>query len=191
MRRTLLCLLMFPVLVLAHTIYKQVDEDGSVTYSDEPMTDGAQPMDLPEISVVDRTPAPVIEGAAGDGPQEGGEGEEEAAVYTRLEILSPRSEETFWLPEARIYAVVQVSPSLAPNHSLRYALNGQNLANTRSVRLQLDDMVRGAHQLTVRVVDAQGRTQASAEPVTFYVQQPSAIPPANPAPRAPRAPGAG
>lgn len=39
-------------------IYKVVDEEGNVTYTDQRPNDAAVPMDLPELSVIKTDPAP-------------------------------------------------------------------------------------------------------------------------------------
>ncbi|MDX1571795.1 MAG: DUF4124 domain-containing protein [Xanthomonadales bacterium] len=181
MFKAMMWLLLLPGLVAAQTIYKHVDEDGNVTYSDEPI-ENAEEIELAPLSVVEGRQRPVIEDSSGNGqPADEGE-DEEAVVYTRFEITAPRSEETFWGPNASIYGVLRISPTLAPSHSIRYFLDGQKIAETRSIRVQLQDVVRGAHQFSAQIVDAEGNAQATAEPVTFYLQQPSVIPPANPAP---------
>ena len=180
MRTALMWLLLLPALVVAQTIYKHVDEDGNVTYSDEPM-ENAEEVKLAPLSVVEGSRRGVIEDQSAATGEEG-EAEEEAVVYTRFQINSPRQEEMFRGPNATITAVVQVIPALAPKHSMRYLLDGHSVAETRNVRVQLQDVVRGEHRLTAQIVDAEGNVQATAGPVTFFLQEPSIIPPANPAP---------
>ena len=39
--------------VWAADIWKVVDEDGNVTYTDQQPKDGSKPMDLPELSIIE------------------------------------------------------------------------------------------------------------------------------------------
>ena len=70
--RTLSALLALalPLAVAAEgEIYKVVDEDGNVTFTDQRPSDTAQPMDLPPLSVIESgvdVPEPAAEAEAGE-----------------------------------------------------------------------------------------------------------------------------
>jgi len=61
------CALMLPVApTFAQPIYRVVDENGNVTYTDQKPSDDAVPMVLPEISVISETAPPIEPIGSGD-----------------------------------------------------------------------------------------------------------------------------
>ena len=93
---SLFFLAIFSAPAASANIYKVVDEDGNVTYTDQKPSPGAQPVDLPPLSVVETTKPDV--------PAVTSPGAEEKAVTPRdlrkqfsdFRIIQPQNEETFW-----------------------------------------------------------------------------------------------
>ena len=92
----LLLLVLTPLAGLAE-IYRVVDEDGNVTYTDQPPGDGSQPLDLPELSVIEtEKPAQPVEPPAAEQEDEAKTLRELRKMYRDFKVIQPLAEETFW-----------------------------------------------------------------------------------------------
>jgi hypothetical protein len=172
MRFVMMALLLSWTLTAAATeMWRWVDENGVVHFSDRPRP-GAERVDMrpaqtftaPEIEP--RRPA-VAE------PEQDGE-EPATARYNRLAILSPDDGETLWNIAGELTIQVDVDPALRSNHGFLVYLNGQRVGSPHSEpSFTIGDVTRGEHTLRVAIVDERGRERASSNPVVFYVHQTS------------------
>lgn len=168
----------------AETVWRWVDEDGVIHYSDRPMP-GAEPVELdsPQSFPGLRAPQPPRpQPRSGDGR----DSRQSAAPYSSVEIVSPEEQETLWNIGATLDVDLRVQPSLRAGHSLDVVLDGerQNL-NATSTSVTVPEVYRGVHTLQALVVDADGTEIQRSSSVTFMVQQTSVLNPNNP-----NAPGA-
>jgi hypothetical protein len=172
----LACCLVFAGSLAAQSsgeIYKVVDEDGNVTFTDQPPGDGAEPMDLPPLSVIESdiaVPAPTAPAA--------GEAQEPTArelrrQYRDFRITQPQQEETFWGTANSVVVSWGSSQSIPPEFSARLYVDGepQGVPGSGSMTLTLD---RGEHQVYVELLDARKRQIIKTETITFFVKQHSA-----------------
>jgi hypothetical protein len=165
-------------LVLAGTawcgeIYKVVDKDGNVTFTDQSPGDGTQPMTLPELSVIEtgaadaQATAPAA--AAAEEPS-GPTPRELRQMYSDFSITQPDNEETFW-GTANAVTVSwgsQTAPTADMNVLLYVNSQPQKVAGSGSTSLTLD---RGEHQVYAELLNAQNRRIVATETVTFFVMQ--------------------
>lgn len=155
-------------------VYKTVDEDGNVVYTDQPPSTGAEPMQLRELSVV---PVPEYaskqKAAKTAGLEEGGEVDLGSLRrgYRDFSLVSPTPEQTF--SGSGNVAVVQWSTrfELQEGMAVIVYLDGQALPPTTQAAITTPPLDRGEHQVRAELVDAQKRNIASAGPVTFFVRQ--------------------
>ena len=155
--------------VWAADIWKVVDENGNVVYTDQPPKHGSTPMDLPELSVIEtviqvkRTPT----------------GAEEVKTLTSLElrklyrdfrITRPLAEETFWGTANTVVVTWGSETPLTPDLSVRLFVDGKvrGAPPTGGVSLTLE---RGEHNVSAELRDARGRRIIRTESVTFFVKQ--------------------
>ena len=165
-------------LVLAGTawcgeIYKVVDKDGNVTFTDQSPGDGTQPMNLPELSVIETgaADAPAPAAAAAEEPS-GPTMRELREMYTDFSITQPDNEETFW-GTANAVTVSwgsQTAPTADMNVLLYVDNQPQKVAGSGSTGLTLE---RGEHQVYAELLNAQNRRIVATETVTFFVMQAS------------------
>ncbi len=151
--------------VLADEIYRWVDDQGQVHYSDVPR-DGAEQVEL--------KPAQTFVGQRVNRTSSAPEPEDESvAPYSSLEITSPAQEETIWNTGGVITVAVNPVPGLKPGHSLNISYDGNLVGGggLRTTSTQLSGVYRGAHTLQATIVDAAGNTLITAPPVTFYYQR--------------------
>ena len=161
----------------AAEIYKVVDKDGNVTFTDQKPAEGAQPVDLPPLSVVE-TDIDVPEKPA---TAEAAEAEEAKPPTLRdlrrefsdFRIIQPANEETFW-GTANTVTVSWGSSKPVPegmNVTLFVNGKGQKVPASGSISLILD---RGEHKVYAELRDSANRSIVKTETVIFFVKQHSA-----------------
>ena len=155
-------------------IYKVVDEHGNVTFTDQRPSDGAEPMDLPPLSVVETEIEVPTTGQAA-------QAEEQAKAPTTRDlrrqfrdfrITQPQQEETFWGTANSVVVAWGSSQAVPAEFSARLYVDGkpQDVPGSGSMTLTLD---RGEHQVYVELLDARKRQIIATETVTFFVKQAS------------------
>jgi hypothetical protein len=155
----------------AADIYKVVDENGNVTYTDQKPSPGAEPVDLPPLSVVETT-KPEVETApmAATAEAEAPKPRDLRKTYSDFRIIQPANEETFW-GTANTVVVSWGSTEPVPD-SMRVVLyvDGQarDVPGAGSVTLTLD---RGEHRVYAELRDARNRRVITTDTVTFFVKQ--------------------
>ncbi|MGD9265609.1 MAG: DUF4124 domain-containing protein [Lysobacterales bacterium] len=159
-------------------VYKTVDEDGNVVYTDQPPKDGSGPMELPPLSIVE---APDYEEIARPKTDMDEDEDNELSLrqlrnrYRGFAIISPENEQSLWNPQGLISMAWQAPYPLQQGMQVRASMDGEQIGLTRDRVIPITRLDRGAHTLEAVLVDARGRTVATAEPVTFFIRQPSVI----------------
>lgn len=157
-------------------IYKVVDKDGNVTFTDQPPGDGSQPMDLPPLSIIETN---IEVDQAGSDPEIVDETPAEPTLqdlrrmFGDFHITAPQNEETFWgTGNTVVVSWASASPPVG-EMSGRLFVDGQAQVVPASggVTLTLD---RGEHTAYVELLDAGNRRIVATPTVTFFVQQFSA-----------------
>lgn len=176
MRALLIILLVMAYPVWAD-VYKTVDKDGRIIYSDSPLSDKAEKVELREINTVPRAePLPGSPVNSVD-PQE-------ANVSYEIDIISPRADVTIPAGQRDLAIAVSLNPLLQNGHLLVYFLNGELLEETTMSNIVVKDVPRGAHTLVVEAIDANGQSLGTSAPVIVNVIRPIVKPAASPAPKA-------
>ena len=167
--------LMFAVNPLTAQVYKTVDEQGNVTYTDKPPKDGSAPIKLRPISIIE---APTYEKPEKKTEDEAGaeDGKEMSLKYLRrnykdFSIVAPQQEETIWQPENVITVAWNVRYQLQPGMQVTVLIDGQEQATTSEQIIPVTGLERGEHQVTAELKDASNRSIATAGPVTFFVRR--------------------
>lgn len=174
--RLLILLTVFLAMTGAATeVYRWVDADGQVHYSDQ-WQPGAE-----------RVRITTTPGFSAPRPAEIGEGEQTAppvatgSPYRLLDIASPAQEEVLWNIEGQLRVSLQLQPALQPGHELRLYLDGQEQdIPPGSTSMQLSEVFRGVHTLRAEVVDEQGAVLITSPTRTFAVRQTSIANPQRP-----------
>jgi hypothetical protein len=161
--------------VQAAVIYKWVDADGIVHYSDQD-SPGAEKI----VTAVSAAPAaPGARNATGPMVQSRGVAQG-GLNYSDFSITSPVPEQTFFADDV-VAVHLSLSPSLRPNQSITWHLNGKQLDfPPSSVSFALPRLDRGTYALAATIIDQQTSESATSNSVTFYVRQPSALTPQSP-----------
>ena len=156
-------------------VYKIVDKDGNVTYTDQAPPDGAEPMQLPELSVVDTDYEEAEAAETGEGAATTEESEELTPrdlrrMYRDFRILTPANEETFWGTANAVVISWGTEAPLQPGMKTRLFIDGAPQAESQAttVALTLD---RGEHSVFAELRDARGRRLVTTPTITFFIKQ--------------------
>ena len=176
MRRLLFTLLLLAApLALAATVYKWVDENGVVHYSDQPHPNAEkvhvkEPQTYRESNPLAAPAAPSPDGGGGGGP-----------TYRGCLIAQPADNEDLANPDSLV-VVVRTDPPLRPGDQVFVTLDGQALNDGRPTGAQftISPVERGTHVLQATVRDSGGALLCQTSGVSYSVHQPSVLNPANP-----------
>lgn len=170
----LLCLFLAPAQA---EIYRWVDADGNVVYSDEAHPN-AETIDLPEST----TYTPVEESESEPeilklSPEEDVTETSEAEVPAyQLRIIAPANDESIWVNNGNVTVSLVVEPGLNAERGdqIIVRLNGSPVEGPQaSTTFQLNNINRGSHTLTAAVVDNTGATLTNSAAVTFHLHRTS------------------
>ena len=156
-------------------VYKKVDADGNVSFSDIP-DKSAQIVNVAPLSTVPAmSPALINKTLNGDAAPNVPAVDMSSYVLT---INSPTADQTFNRAEDAFAASVTVKPELRAGDKLVLLVDGKPAAPTSkpdstSPTVHTNEMDRGGHQFEARIVSAKGKIITSKS-VNFFVQQASA-----------------
>ena len=153
-------------------VYKKVNQDGSITYSDAP-SEGAVPLDLATgNSVV--MPALVSPQAK---IYKTVKNPKQTQVDYQLSIMSPTPEQTIRNNNGKMNVITRITPNVPGQYQL--ILNGVLHSAQTSGTFQLEGMQRGEYSVQVRFIGNSGKVLASSNMQTFYLHKASALIKAN------------
>ena len=67
------------------------------------------------------------------------------------------------------------TPSLAPEDQLVITVNGEDVSKGSDTSLTLEQLDRGAHSVTGRILNSESKIKIQSDVVTFHVQRPSVL----------------
>jgi hypothetical protein len=161
-------------------IYKSINSDGEVVYSDT-ATKGAEKLKMQPLPTYTppALPAPAIKA---------GQTQEKKDFYQTFVIVSPENEETIRNNlgilniEARLDPVLQARR----NHRVQFFLNGKPYgAPVGKTNLTISNLDRGEYTLSATVVDAEGNALISTGDVVLFMKRHSILNPPKPTPPKP------
>ena len=159
----------------AAVIYKWVDADGVVHYSDQ-ASPGAEKI----VTAASSSAAPsAARNATGPvaSPLRTAQG---GLNYTEFSITSPAQEQTFFGDDV-VAVHLNLNPTLRPNQTITWHLNGKQLDfPPNAVSFALPRLDRGTYALAATITDQQTSEAETSNSVTFFVRQPSALSPQSP-----------
>jgi hypothetical protein len=161
--------------VQAAVIYRWVDADGVVHYSDQ-SSPGAE-----KIVTAGSSSAATSSARNATGPTVPTQRAAQSGLnYTEFSITSPAPEQTFFGDDV-VAVHLNLNPSLRPNQSITWHLNGKQLdSSSNAVSFALPRLDRGTYALAATITDQQTSESQTSNSVTFFVRQPSALSPQSP-----------
>jgi hypothetical protein len=172
----LLAVLTCWTLIAQATVYRWVDADGTVHFSDQPHQ-GATEIQVQEPQTYS---APKV-APANNSAAAAAQAKPASFRYTSCAVGSPASESTIGDVDS-VGVSVALAPGVRPTDHVSVAYDGTPLPGSggSGTTFQITPLDRGAHTLAVTVTDSAGAVMCQSGPVTFYVRQPSLLAPQNP-----------
>lgn len=147
------------------SVYKQVDPEGNVTYTDKPPSADAKPVTVPKGTeyappkLPEFTPAPSRS-----------KDTSKPFSYDSFAITAPKNDESIWDNTGNINASVSFEPFLQSGHDIEFLLDGVSAARGSSASHQFSNVDRGTHEIVARIVDSNDQVLESAT-VTFHMKR--------------------
>ena len=158
----------------AGEIYRHVDEQGNVTYTDEPPEKDSEPVELaplPEVSIPDADRNPTTTSPQ---QEENGNAQEEG-LYKQVEIVEPEHDSAFWRGGGQVTIRARSEPALSDGHSYQLEFDGERGDTNRSGTFSLNNVNRGTHTIVVHILDSTGETITSSDTTRFTLHRPSRL----------------
>ncbi len=166
------------LLLLGHTaqaeMYKWVDEDGNVSYSDQPQHKDARKLEPFGDNTIPATPTPPKAQptpAVPDKPE---------TSYSLLQITSPEDDQAIQNNPGNISVSLTIQPALnvSQGHSISLLLDHQLVSeNITTDQATLQNVDRGTHQLSAVIKNKQGKTLKQSDTITFHLHRHSILHP--------------
>jgi len=175
MKRFLVLLILLSASVQAD-VYKSVDENGEVSFSDQP-TPNAQRMKLPELPTYKAPPVPDFSSSPKTTPAP------VASPYDSVKIVAPENDATIRDNQGVVSVQVALEPPLMikQGHKIQFYLNGEpHGIPIGTTSISFSNLDRGTYTLTASVVDASGAVLMTSDPVVFHLHQESVLNPNSP-----------
>ncbi len=166
MRILLLCLVLLAPWAAAE-VYKSVDKNGRVIYTDNPKDENAKKVELREINTVPGA-QPLPQSTSVDSFNS-----QPAAITYDISIISPRNDVSIPVGQRDLAIAITIQPALEPGHLLVYFMNGELLEETTMNNIIVKDVPRGTHTLVVEAIDADGQSLGTSAPVIVNVIRPN------------------
>jgi hypothetical protein len=167
MKIRLFLLLFLVTPLLQAEIFKWVDQEGNVHFSDQNLN-GSTPVELRPATVIETPTDPPSAQRQENSPQAKAPA---GPAYESVRILKPADDESIRSSgEDPINVMIESSPGLADGDSYRLSMNGQVVASDLSSGLvPLENVERGSHTLMVEIVGKSGNSLISSEEISFHV----------------------
>ena len=170
----LLVLFLLPLAVQADDIYRSVDRDGNVTFTDEPDTK-AELIELEELPTYEAAPLPILPIENTVQPEEEVVEDVKKPKY-KISITSPEQNQSIWAGGGILTATVSVQPELNSQRAdkLQFKLYGKKVGEAQTdLSYTFENLDRGSHILAVSVVDKKGKVLKTSKSVLFHVHRKS------------------
>jgi len=168
MINSFLKILLIPVALFSFTVsaglYKGLDDEGNVVYSDKPF-DNSEQFTPPSLTIIDATKVP---------PKEEVVEEEEPAEtkYTKFKITAPINDQTIWnTPDLMVALKLSPALNIAEGHTTWLLMDGKPLVkNSKSLLLPIGRADRGQHTLQAQVRNKKGKILKKTKTITVHIK---------------------
>ena len=181
-----LTLLLAPVFAQAK-IYKTVDEDGNVAYSDVPPANTEQRAESTiELEINNTYNAKESGPVPAQSPKGGGQSinpgdivsadnspgsTPPAAAYQSITISAPAANANLRSNSGDVTLSISLQPSLRAGDQVRFFMDGKPVGTVNGTSLSLTNIDRGTHTLAAVVLDGAGKPRISSTTTSFSIQR--------------------
>lgn len=158
---------------VAGGVYKVVDDQGNITYTDTPPAEiTADEMVLPVINPISSptlTPSPAAERSPISTDIETVMA---FTGYSSVVMVAPLDGSLVRFDQPKLMAQLALTPALQADHLVQFYIDGSAYGRAiPAISLAIGGLERGSHRISARVLSSQGAVLAITEPVTVHVQR--------------------
>ncbi len=166
---------LFVTYVHAETVYKTVDAEGNIVFSDVP-SDGAEEITIKKAQAINPPKARSFKlSPAEDKPNK--------FNYTKLTIDNPENDATIHGGDGNVNITATLEPELNENDVIVLFMDGKEMLSGRSAQFLLANVDRGTHSISVAVKNEDDNVLKRSDKVTFHVRRTSLLSPTNNSPK--------
>jgi len=176
---SILSLAVLPCMVVA-AMYKQIDKDGNVSYTDVPDKANVKPINPAPIMTFSAPPSAGRNVQPARGRNSISENSENSENEKTFKPASSTSYQSFMITSPQAGAAVRANggsisiqittePALDTEHRVILIIDGQTKAQGQSTSFTIAGVERGAHTLSARIESADGNVLINANSVSFQV----------------------
>lgn len=166
-------------------IYRSVDAEGNVVFTDEP-SPGAEKIEISPSTVIssdqgitsgDEETDDILK-LSPEGESQTFEPEADAIPSYQIRIIAPADDESIWVNNGNVSVSMIVEPQLDAERGDLIVLNLDGAAVGQAqptTTFQLNNLSRGTHTVSATVVDRSGSALTSSETVTFHLHRASVL----------------
>jgi hypothetical protein len=160
------------LICLSHAdVYKWVDGEGNVHFSDTPHL-GAEKLTIADTSI-DSSSAPPSSQSSTPDKLSPARSSTHQSSYTKVAIAQPDNEATIRNNQGAFAVSVEVEPDLLPGDKVQLIVDDVPRGEPQtSLLFQLSDILRGSHTIAVRVINADGMTVETSQSITVFMFRP-------------------
>ncbi len=155
---------LIPVTVNSAPVYRIINDDGTVIYTDTP---SAQSEEITFNGITDNV-TPSIPASPTTPPASS-----PPAIRYKVSIVSPQPDATVRNNSGKVTIKAQAAPK--PTGRFQLIFGGEPIQRNSSGIFALSGINRGAHTFSVALIDNKGKTLASSKQQTLYLHQASAL----------------
>lgn len=159
------CALLLLINPLQAEIYKWVDDNGSVHFSDKPRP-GAETITLTPTQTYSppKTTEPL--------PPEPEITRQTNPTYTKIMIVQPQDQETIRSNPGLLSVITRVEPELNMGDKLQLIYDGSPVGSPQTEpAFTLKRIYRGSHTLQLQVINEAGKVVGSSDTITIFMHQ--------------------
>jgi len=151
--------------VSAAKVYKKVNPDGSIEYSDTPQNEADEPIKLKPVQTITLPPLPKTSASTPKPVKP------KVFKYENISIVSPKDDEGIRSNNGDFTARGELSPALQTDqeHHIQWLLDGKEVTGAIGLTLSLKNLDRGTHQLQLRVVNFNGKAEIETPTISFHI----------------------
>lgn len=148
-----LLLIAFAICINAETVYKTVDENGNIIFTDRP-SENSEQIKLKELQTI-KNPNPA---KYTDSPRPS---ENKGPLYNTLLITNPADGSGLRSNNGNVTISVSLEPPLRSGHQILITMDGQEISKGSASSVSRQNVDRGTHSIGVSVVDSSGKKLTS------------------------------
>tara|TARA_B100001250_G_scaffold340068_1_gene307616 strand:+ start:381 stop:890 length:510 start_codon:yes stop_codon:yes gene_type:complete len=146
----------FYIPILFGEVYKTVDEDGNIIFTDRPTTNSEE-IKLREL----KTTETVKPSSSSSGSTSRGKNKEDFS-YKKIFVSSPADGSAIRSNDGNVTISVNSEPPLRSGHQILITMNGKELSKGSGKSVSLTNLDRGTHTVTVSIIDSSSNAIISA-----------------------------